>query len=151
VICNQESIGEADHRDGWAKPYFECLGEDLAYVLLAEVTSRAEAILHFRLFAVPLGGTTSGAGADGATENFWSPPPIHGALGVMETEDRVWVGKSPSVRGLWEAGDYVEGGEGEGGTWSSRFDGRGSSGVRGYDAGASGGGNGFHAATVLDT
>ena len=151
MICNQESIGRADHRDAWAKPYFECLGEDLAYVLLAEVTSRAEAVLHFRLFAVSLGRTTSGTWADGATENFWSPPPIHGTFGVMETEDRIWVGEGPSVRGLWETRDYVEGGEGEGGTWGSRFNGRGSSGMRGYDAGASRGGNGLHAATVFDT
>ena len=144
----KSGINWADHCDAWAKPYFECLGEDFAHVLLAEVPGGAETILHFRLFAVPSGGTTSGARADGASKHFWSPPPIHGTFRVMETEDGVWVGESPSVRGLWEAGDYVQGREGEGGPWSGGFHGRRSSGVRGNDAGASGSGNGLHAATV---
>jgi len=144
----KKSIGRADHRDAWAKPYFECLGEDLAHVLLAKVASGAEALLHLGLFAVPFGRATPGARADGATEHFWSPPPVHGTFGVMETEHRVRVGESPSVRGLWEAGDYVQGGEGEGGTRSSRLNGRRTGGVRGNDAGAGRGRNGLHAATV---
>lgn len=150
MICNQESIARADHRDAWAKPYFECLGEDLAHVLLAEVAGRAEPVLDFRLFAVSLGRPTPGARTDGATENLWSPPPIHGTFGVMETEYRIRVGESPSMRGLWETRDYVQGGEGEGGTRGSGFDGGRSGGVRGYYAGASRGGNGFHAATVFN-
>lgn len=98
------------------KAYFECLGEDLANVLLAKVTSRAESILDLCLFAVALRRTTSGTRTDGATEYFRSPPPVNGTLGVMKTENRVRVSKGPSVGGLGETGDNVEGGEGEGGT-----------------------------------
>lgn len=87
--------------------YFECLGKDLANVLLAEVASRAKAILDLRLFAVSLGRTTSGTGTDGATENFWPPPPVYGTFRVMKAEYRIRVSESPSVRGLGETGYYV--------------------------------------------
>lgn len=133
------------------KAYFECFGEDLAHVLLAEVASGAEALLHLSLFAVAFGRTTSGTGTDGATEHFWSPPPVYSTLGMVETEYRIWVSESPSVGGLWETGDYVQGSEGEGGTRRSGFWGCRSGGVRRDYACASRGGNGFHAATVLDT
>jgi len=94
------------------KCYFECLGEDLSHVLLAEVASRTETVLDLCLFTIPFGRTTSGTRADGAAEDFWPPPPVYGALRVMEAQDRVRVSKSPGVRRLWETRDYVEGGKG---------------------------------------
>lgn len=133
------------------KTYFECLGEDLANVLFAQVTSGAETILDLCLFAASLGRTTSGARTDGATEHLWSPPPVDGTLRMMEAEYRVGVGESPRVRRLGETRDDVQGGEREGGTRRSRFGGWRTGGVRRDDAGANGGGDRFHAATVLDT
>ena len=55
------------------------------------------------------------------------------------------------MRGLWETRDYVQSGEGEGGTRGSEF-GRGrTGGVRRNDAVASGGRDGLHTTTMLDT
>ena len=70
---------------------------------------------------------------------------------MVKAEHRIWVGESPSVRGLGETGDYVQGCEGEGGARRGGFGWRRTSRVRGDDAGTSGGGNGLHTATVLDT
>lgn len=133
-----------------AKAYFECLGEDLAHVLLAEVAGRAEALLHLSFFAVPFGRTTASTRADGAAEHFWSPPSVDSTFGVVEAEDRIGVGEGPGVRGLGETRDYVQGSEGEGGARGSGLGGRRSGGVRRDDAGAGRGGNRFHTATVLD-
>jgi len=69
----------------------------------------------------------------------------------MKAENGIRVSKGPSVRGLGETGDDVQGGEGEGGTRNSGFDGGRTGGVRRDYAGASGGRDGFHAATVFDT
>jgi hypothetical protein len=140
-----------DHCGARAKAYFEGFGENLAHVLLAQVTGGAKALLDLGLLAVSLGRTTSGARADGATEYLWPPPPVYGTFRMVEAEHRVRVSKRPSVRGLGEARDYVEGGKGKGGTGRGGFGGRRTGGVGGDDAGASRGGDGFHAATVLDT
>ena len=103
------NAGERYERE---RPYFERLGQHFADLLLGEGTRTLDGL--FTLAALFLLAPAS-AGTDGAAQDFGTPPAVDGTFAVVEAEDSVGVCEGPSLGGLGEAGDDIEGGEGKGG------------------------------------
>jgi hypothetical protein len=121
-----ESKGEGMNCRGWlegrrydfdltSEGEFESFGKHFSDLLFGQGPCALHDFLCFSAFLLL---SAARSGANGASEDFGSPPTTDGAIAVMETHYGIGVCKGPSMGRLWEARNDVEGGEGEGsGKW----------------------------------